>query len=156
VTGSLPPKACNDQNAVGFVKAHAAYAAQVAGQLQVPTENLLGLSAAESGYGTGPFAINGRNNFFSLHGDASAPFANGSAKSARDGLMSTFPSYKASAQSFAAQYGNLVRGKSNPTQFVGALVPRFNSTKVATGGDPQFVPKTVSVIQMVKARMGCK
>jgi hypothetical protein len=68
--------------------------------------------------------------------------------------MSIFPSYLASAQSFASQFGSLVQGKSDPTAFVKALVPRFNPGK-APLGNPDFVPFTVDVILTVKARMGC-
>ena len=92
---------CAAQEAVAFIKLHKLDAAQVAADLAVPTENLLGLSGIESKWGAGPFATNGRNNFFSLHGGSDAPFANGSVTSAQDGTLSTFPSYLDSARSFA-------------------------------------------------------
>lgn len=150
----VPPKtgACNAQYAVNFVKQNQTAATQVAGQLGVSPEDILGLSAAETGYGRSAIAQQA-NNFFSLHGDATAPYATG-VRRAGDGPMSVFPSYLASAQSFAAQYGYLVQGKINPSAFANALVPRFNSAK-APLGNPNFVPNLVIVINAVKLRMGC-
>ncbi len=149
---------CNDQNAVNFVKANIGAATQVSGLLQVPPVNILGLSAAESGYGKDPNVttiVDGQpaNNFFSLHGGASAPYANGSFMlgTAR---LSTFPSYQASAQSFAAQYGGLVQGMSTASDFASALVPRFNPGK-APLGNPNFVSNLATVIANVRARLVC-
>jgi flagellum-specific peptidoglycan hydrolase FlgJ len=155
----MPPEnptkdpACNNVNAVTFVKTHQADAATVAQQLGLPTENILGLSGIESGWGLSRIATTG-NNFFSLHGSAGAPFANGSMQALQGASMSTFPSYLACAQSFAAQYGNLVQGKSDPVEFAQGLMPRFNSGK-APLGNPNFISDTVNVIQMTKRRMGC-
>src|SRR5206468_4775551 len=61
--------ACNAVGAVSFVRAHQADATIVAQDLEVPTENILGLSGIESTWGTNRFAREG-NNFFSLHGGA--------------------------------------------------------------------------------------
>ena len=144
---------CNSSNAVAFIKAHQLDAATVAGQLGVPTENVLGLSGIESAWGLNRFARDG-NNFFSLHGGASAPFANGSMRSLKGAWMSTFPSYLASAQSFVKQYGSLVQGKSDPEEFAKGLMPRFNSG-MAPLGNPHFLKDTVSTIRMTKKRMGC-
>jgi flagellum-specific peptidoglycan hydrolase FlgJ len=144
---------CNSENAVAFIKAHMHDAAAVATQLEVSTENILGLSGIESAWGLNRFAKEG-NNFFSLHGGASAPFATGSMQALKGAWMSTFPSYLASAQSFAKQYGNLVQGKSDPEEFAKGLMPRFNSGK-APLGNPDFIKDTVNTIQMTKKRMGC-
>jgi uncharacterized FlgJ-related protein len=140
-------------DAVAFIKAHQTEAAKVAEQLKVPTENILGLSGIESQWGQNRFAKEG-NNFFSLHGGANAPFANGVMQALQGAWMSKFPSYAASAQSFAEQYGSLVQGKSDPEEFAKGLMPRFNSGK-APLGNPNFVKHTVNTIQMTKKRMGC-
>ena len=63
--------------------------------------------ALESGWGNGPFATGGRNNFFSQR--APAPGSSGKVpiggNGAKYGYMATYASYAASAQSFADQYG---------------------------------------------------
>src|ERR1051325_4286631 len=113
---------CNVTYAVDFVKTNLSDAATVAQQLQVSTEFILGLSAAESGWGrdwNATKVVNGQpaRNFFSLQGDASSPFANGSMKSGGGTSLSTFASYLDSAKSFAAQYGTLVKGKATAKEF---------------------------------------
>jgi flagellum-specific peptidoglycan hydrolase FlgJ len=151
---------CNVTYAVDFVKTNLSDAATVAQQLQVSTEFILGLSAAESGWGrdwNATKVVNGQpaRNFFSLQGDASSPFANGSMKSGGGTSLSTFASYLDSAKSFAAQYGTLVKGKATAKEFATALVPRFNPGK-APLGNPTFIQDLVSIIGTTKARMGCK
>ena len=101
---------CDVQYAVTFVKQNQASATKVAQQLNVLPEDVLGLSAAESLYGTSSIARQA-SNYFSLHGTEKAPFATGVRRNG-DGPMSIFPSYLTSAQSFASQFGSLVtRGR---------------------------------------------
>jgi RHS repeat-associated protein len=158
---SFTDAACNVGYAVVFVKAHAGDAAEVAARLRVPTQNVLGLSAAESRWGLDwnatRTADNGQpaRNFFSLQGNAKSPFANGSVLSGKGTRLSAFPSYKAAAQSFEAQYGGLVTGKVTPLDFATALVPRFNSGK-APLGNPNFIRDLVRTIGMTQRRMGCR
>jgi hypothetical protein len=163
---------CNDQNAVQFVNLHVRDAAEVAKPLDVSPTYILALSAAESGYGRDWNASNvvehrlpngnkvkgPANNFFSLQGGASAPFADGIVVSGGGTVLSAFPSYKASAQSFAKQFGALVMGKADPSAFARGLVPRFNSG-TASGripGNPKFVPDLTGIIGSVTTRLGCK
>jgi hypothetical protein len=69
--------------------------------------------------------------------------------------MSAFPSYLASAQSFAAQYGSFVTGVVDPTKFAQALVSAgFNPGKLPLG-NPNFVKDTAGTINATKGRMGC-
>jgi RHS repeat-associated protein len=146
---------CNNQAAVNFVKSHEGDAAAVAKTLNVPTENVLGLSARESAYGAGRFAQEG-NAFFNLEKTVAvgqtptlAPFSTGylSALSAPQTFVFTYPSYLASAKSFAAVYGKAAQGIRDPQAFLSALKKAgFNSGKDFT--DP-------STINMTKARMGC-
>jgi hypothetical protein len=137
---------------VKYTQDHQADAATVAQHLRIPTQNVLGLSANESYWGTSDAALKA-NNFFGLHGGANAPFADDDWYT-KDGVpMSHFPSYLDSAKSFAAQYGKYVAGISDPTAFAQALVKAgFNSGK-APGGDPKFVEKTVGTIASVARRM---
>jgi len=58
-----------------FTDDHFADAQSLADKLHMPVENILGLSAFESGWGKGPYAADGGNNFLSLH--YPAPFATG-------------------------------------------------------------------------------
>jgi RHS repeat-associated protein len=152
-------KGCNATGAVSFIHAHQADAATIANQLGVPVQNVLGLSGIESQWGTSNAALQA-NNFFGLHGGANAPFANGvwytSPKSGPAVAMSKFPSYLASAQSFAAQYGSYVQGVTNPTAFAQALVKAgFNPGSAALGGNPNFVKDTAATINATAGRMQC-
>ena len=130
--------ACNVGYAVDFVHAHEADAAIVAKELGVSTQDILGLSASESTFGSGKFVRDEGNNYFSLQGNENSPFANGNQFSGGGTELSTFPSYLASARSFAAQYGSLVRGRVDPAQFARALVPRFNSGRLPYGDARMF------------------
>jgi RHS repeat-associated protein len=152
---SAPNKACNQTQAVDFLKAHQADAATVAKSLGVPTQNVLGLSGIESQWGASNAATQA-NNFFGLHGGQSAPFASGDAWYTSAGVqMSRFPSYLASAQSFAAQYGSAVQGVTDPTSFAQALVKAgFNPGK-APLGNPNFVRDTASTINSTPGRLQC-
>jgi RHS repeat-associated protein len=150
------PNPCNNRTAVEYVKLHLADAATAGEPIGVPGVNILGLSAAETGYGTNRFAV-AANNFFSLHGGANAPYANGSVQAQHGPSLSTFPSFLASAQSFVVPYRAYVRGLSAPAAFVQGLIrAHFNTGNAATGGDPDFARNTVNVINMVHARSQCK
>jgi RHS repeat-associated protein len=145
---------CGATQAVSFIKSHQADAATVAQQLGVPTQNVLGLSGIESTWGTSN-AAQSANNFFGLHGGANAPFASGTWYTSQGVAMSSFPSYLASAQSFAAQYGSFLRGVTNATSFAQALVQAgFNPAK-APLGNPNFVRDTAATINATKGRMQC-
>lgn len=63
-------KACNNVGAVRFVREHMKVCEIIAKELDVPVENILGLAAAESQYGTGRIAVE-YNNYFSLRAPAS-------------------------------------------------------------------------------------
>jgi hypothetical protein len=153
-TGGSGGSGCGATQAVSFIKAHQADAALVAKQLGIPTQNVLGLSGIESTWGTSNIATSA-NNFFGLHGGANAPFANGAYVTSGGVQMSAFPSYLASAQSFAAQYGSFVSGVVDPTKFAQALVSAgFNPGKLPLG-NPDFVKDTARTINATKGRMGC-
>ncbi len=115
VTPAKKGTGCGATEAVSFIHAHQTDAATVAQQLGVPTENVLGLSGIESKWGTSNAATQA-NNFFGLHGGANAPFANGVWYTSGGVAMSAFPSYLASGQSFAAQYGSYVALLTSPIQ----------------------------------------
>jgi len=146
---------CNAKQAVSFIHTNQAAAATIAQQLNVPVQNILGLSGIESFWGQSNAALKA-NNFFGLHGGANAPFATGVWYTQGGVAMSSFPSYLASAQSFAAQYGSFVQGVTNPTAFAQALVKAgFNSGTSAGGGNPNFVTSTAATISATAGRMTC-
>jgi hypothetical protein len=102
-----------------FVDAHLSDAQAVAGRLGVPVENILGLSALESGLGTSRFASEG-NNFFGIH--YPAPYATGYLAAERSRVrVATFASYADSLRSFDAMFGRVVRGVTDPADFAAAL-----------------------------------
>jgi len=136
-----------------FVKAHLADAQQAADQLDVPVENILGLSALESGWGGHRFAAQG-NNYFGIH--YPAPFATGSMDAIsyvidKNGnrkevitKVATFASYADSLRSFVKISGSIIRGKSDPTEFAAALQ---NSRKF--GIDPKTGAKVPTYVHDV-------
>ncbi|MBV8939647.1 MAG: glucosaminidase domain-containing protein [Alphaproteobacteria bacterium] len=129
-----------------FVDAHLAVAEKGAQQLNVPVQNLLGLSALESGWGVGDRFASEGNNFFGLH--YPAPFSGSPMYAALSGApVATFANYEASMNSFIVSDGNIIRGISDPTAFAEALQNsgKFginrNGTAVST-----YVPNMVSTI----------
>jgi len=135
-----------------FIDAHQKDAVIIASSLNVPTENILGLSGLESFWGKGPFAK--YNNFFSQHADKMVPFQTGTILTAQGQKMATFRSYIDSGRAFAALYGNAVRGIADPHAFAQALIKvRFNSGNAKTGGNPNFASSTASTIYSTKRRM---
>ncbi len=88
-------------------------------QLGIPVENILGLSALESKWGTTRFAAQG-NNYFGIH--YPAPYATGYMQAKRGpAKVATFASYADSLKSFVAISGSLIQGKSDPEAFAAAL-----------------------------------
>ncbi len=65
---------CFSRPAVEFVAKYRVDAKVIADSLDVPLENILGLAAYESSYGSGRIASQ-NNNYFSMH--APAPFETG-------------------------------------------------------------------------------
>jgi hypothetical protein len=106
-----------------------------------PTANLLGLSGLESGWGNGPFAANGLDNFFSEH--SPAPFQNGSVPARGDPKIkvATFPNYKTSLRSFLKESGQIIAGHTDPYEFARALQ---NSGKYGIDPNGRRVPSYVN------------
>jgi hypothetical protein len=104
-----------------FVEAHLADAQKAAAELHVPVENILGMSALESEWGKGPFAANGRNNYFGTH--YPTPRANGFVPSAKPPhpRISTYDSYAASVGEFVDRYKKYVDGVKDPEAFARIL-----------------------------------
>lgn len=143
----------NDVQAIKerFVDAHLADAQEGADQLAVPVENILGLSALESGWGRDRFAVEG-NNFFGIH--YPAPFATGYIVARKTPVkVATFASYADSLRSFVVTAGSIIRGKADPEEFAAALQ---NSGKFGidteTGAKmPTYVHDTAATIRGLRA-----
>ncbi|KIL98080.1 hypothetical protein CCC_01141 [Paramagnetospirillum magnetotacticum MS-1] len=105
-----------------FADEHLADAQKVADRLNVPVENILGLSALEGGWGiNGRFAAEG-NNYFGLHYNKDDPHASGYLLTT-DGAVKVakYPDYAASANAFADKFGHLVQGVQDPREFAKRL-----------------------------------
>ncbi len=72
-----------------FVDAHLADAQKAANRINIPVENILALSALESGWGRSPFAAQG-NNYFGIH--YPAPYATGYIQAKREAQPKLPPS----------------------------------------------------------------
>lgn len=146
---------CTAQEAVAFVLKYRSDCALIAKMLKVPTENILGLAALESGYGSGRIARE-YNNFFSMH--APAPFQTGAIapKGNPKIKVAIFPSFLECARSFATRFGPSLIGLAEPTLFAKALVRKgFNSGSSANGGKDGYADEVVAIIKKVKIRMEC-
>jgi hypothetical protein len=148
-------KLCNNADAVSFVNAHRSDCTQIANQLKVPTENILGLAAQESQWGSGRIARD-LNNFFSLHAPAPLQIGAESAQGDPKVKVAKFSSFLQCGLSFAARYGSAVRGISDPLEFSKKLVTvGFNTGNAASGGREGFAAYLADIIKTVKVRMGC-
>jgi hypothetical protein len=115
---------------------------------------ILGVSALESGWGSGNFASNRRNDFFNLESTSTTkvpnpplfPFSTGwYAASGSKALVATYASYLDSARSFAAIDGKFIQGVNDPTDFATRLQKLAKFGIGPNGPDPTFVPKVVSI-----------
>ncbi len=146
---------CNNANAVAFVNKHRVDCATIATMLKIPVENILGLAAHESQYGTGRIARE-YNNYFSMHAPAPlqtgavAPLGNAKIK------VATYDSFLQCGQSFAQRFGSTLIGKSDPLDFANALIRcGFNSGNSANGGRTGYAQLIVDIVKVVKTRMEC-
>ena len=131
-------------------------AKNIADQLQTNTENILGLSALESGWGSGPFVANGRNNFFSLH--SPAPFENGFVFTTDKVVkVSTFKDYETCALAFAKAYGKYVTGIKDAKEFAKAL-QKAKKYGINRDGTPveSFATDVANTSASFKVRLNCK
>jgi flagellum-specific peptidoglycan hydrolase FlgJ len=149
-------KLCNNQQAVSFVFEHYAEAKQLADKVNVPVENILGLAAEESQYGTGSIAQECKN-YFSLHAPAKFQIGSQPARGDPSVKVAKFQSFKDCGESFIASYGERIRNKTDPHEFARALITaRFNSGKSADGGRDDFADYLADIIRAVKIRTACK
>ncbi|MDG3443242.1 glucosaminidase domain-containing protein [Nitrospirillum amazonense] len=106
-----------------FVQRTIGVAREIAAKLNVPVENILGLSALESGWGgqnpDSRFAKDG-NNYFGQH--AHSKYENGTMFNKKGNVeMSTFATPEDSFRSFAESHGDLIRGVRAPEELARKL-----------------------------------
>lgn len=152
-----PSKWCDEKDPTNnlvltFIQDYLSDAQEVAKGLGIEVEWLLGLAAAESGYGMSNIARNAKN-FFGQNQNASGRI--GRYQTNKGVFVAKFKDFKSSARSFASDFGNLVRGKKTAKDFVNSLVPKFNTTDPKTNGNPKFREDTLGGVKGVIRRMSC-
>jgi flagellum-specific peptidoglycan hydrolase FlgJ len=130
-----------------FVDVHLADAQKTADELGVPVENILGLSALESGWGNGRFAAEG-NNYFSLYSPSLNETGTLTAKGNPKAKLSTFDSYADSVSAFLDKYRTAFQGVSDPTEFarVAQDQAHFGINTETGQKEPKFVSKVAATI----------
>jgi uncharacterized FlgJ-related protein len=136
---------CNEKDptnkkVLDFLRKYQIDAQQVALKLDIPVTWLLGLSATECAFGTSNIARNA-NNFFGQTAGASGSI--GYFTTSKGVKVAKFKDFKSSVQSFATDFGKLVRSKRTIQDFINSLVPRFNTTDPKTNGNPNFKNDTL-------------
>jgi flagellum-specific peptidoglycan hydrolase FlgJ len=162
--GQPSDTACNAGNAVAFAVTYKPHCQSVAQKLNIPVENILGLAAEESLWGTGRIAHD-YNNYFSMHAKSAtdlpkyaigAAIAGGTAHQKHPVYVAKYKSFNDCAESFSDKYGNAVRDKSDPTEFAKALIGvNYNTGDAKTGGRDDFVEYLIGIIHMTRRRMNC-
>jgi hypothetical protein len=141
-----------------FIDAHRDDAAKIAATLRNNVENILGLSALESSFGSSRFAVEG-SNFFGLHGSSKAPLPNQKslipAKGDPTVGMAVYENYLASAESFAKTKGQLVIAVTDPRRFATILQTKGKFGIGPTGPIQSYVGDLVNVIGNVAKRLNC-
>jgi hypothetical protein len=139
-----------------WIKAHRSAAEQTAKTLNTETANILGLSALESGWGKGPFVINGGNAYFGMH--SPAPLSKGPVPGHK-AKVAQFDSYAQAAESFSlSRGGRLVTNVTDATKFAQTLqnaglygIDPDTGKKV-----PGYVADVVNTIKGLDSRLDCE
>jgi hypothetical protein len=144
----------NNGMKLDWIAAHGAEALTAANRIGSTEAIILGLSALESGWGTGPYVVNGRNNYFSQH--APAPGSNGSITQ-NGNTMATYASYLASALGFdASSSGQLIANITNASRAASVLQ---DAGKYGINRDgskaPNFVKEVTNTINGLAIRIDC-
>ncbi len=146
---------CDERNPknkryLDFIRGHLADAKKLAGELHDLVQDVLGLSALESGFGGSNIA--GRaHNFFGLK--APAPGETGTYLNAEGETFASFPSatgFLSSGQSFVAEVGRFVTGVSDARTFADTLHHHGFGVE-----NPDYVNSLINVIGNVAQRLDC-
>jgi len=146
--------------AINWILAHGADAAVAAAKIDTTPAIILGLSAFESGWGSGDFVTGSYNNgvpinnFFSQH--APAPGESGTV-TINGNYMAAYASYAASAMGFVdSASGAMIAGISNPAEAMSDLQNAgLYGINQDGSKDPTFVKNAASTINFIQNRLGC-
>jgi RHS repeat-associated protein len=146
-----------------FIRAHLAEAAAMAAQLNVPVENILGLSGLESQFGDSRIARED-NDFFGLHtfppssgrqlpGQIGVDTAHGTVNDKNPVYLPKFanPGFANSGAAFVQTKGGLVQGMADPSQFL-TILHNKGGYGVGRSG---YVGDVNSVINRFRNRLKC-
>jgi RHS repeat-associated protein len=146
-----------------FIRAHLAEAAAMAAQLNVPVENILGLSGLESQFGDSRIARED-NDFFGLHtfppssgkqlpGQIGVDTAHGTVNDKNPVYLPIFadPGFANSGAAFAQTKGGLVQGMADPVKFL-TILHNKGGYGVGRSG---YVGDVNSVIARFRNRLKC-
>ncbi|NHZ96330.1 glucosaminidase domain-containing protein [Massilia sp. CCM 8734] len=131
------------------------YCVQVAKDLDIPLENLVGLAAEESGYRRGRISIDCKN-YFSMRSPAPGQVGFEVARNDPKVKVAKYGRPIDSVESFKTKWGPFVQGKRDPVDFANALVRAgFNTGKNEDGGRAGFANYLLGLIIAVKGRLAC-
>jgi RHS repeat-associated protein len=143
-----------------YIRRHLHDASLLGAELQVPTENILGLSAEESGgpgFTEDTNVVRLANNYFSLHGTPPKGFSippgtasGGFYRSLKDGYLNVFKNYLESGEEFVRRYRGLATGVQDPTGFATVLHNHGYGVENSI-----FVKQLRSIIADMAARLKC-
>ena len=144
----------NNAQAISWISQYGVAASAAAGQISSTEVIILALSAVESGWGTGPFAVSPYYNFFSQH--APAPNAAGSV-TINGNYMATYASYAASATGFdLSRSGVLITGVANATAAATDLQNAgYYGINRDGSKDPNFVTNVATTAAFIAKRIDC-
>lgn len=163
----LKPSACDkhpcdekypkNKTYLDFIRAHRAEAAAIAKQLDIPVEDILGLSGLESTFGTSRIAQED-NDYFGLHAPDRGMLPGQTGTDTARGNSSVKipifpdPGYATSGAAFQKTKGPLVRGVADPATYATIL----HSKKGGFGvGRPGYVADLTGVIKNFALRLKC-
>jgi len=141
-----------------FLDVHRDEAQELASQVNVPWEWILGVSAEETTYGTEGTVTKGTNNFFGLHVDDVSDTSHylyqvGVYKTLKDGYVATFSGktgFLDSGVGFLSIEKTYIEGLTNLDAFARAIHAHGYGTT-----NPDYVSQLTDVVGLLKAREDC-
>jgi hypothetical protein len=137
---------------LNWIAIHGADALTAANKIGTTEAIILGLSALESGWGTGAFVVQGRNNYFSQH--APAPGSNGSVTQ-NGNTMATYSSYLASALGFDASASGQLIANINSASQAASILQNAGKYGINKNGSkvPTFVTDVTNTVKGIAVRL---
>lgn len=154
---------CERKNAenrqyLDWILAYRTDARWVADTLKTTVQNILGLAAVESEFGTNRFAKDGKN-FFALSTSREKPLPGQIGLMIAMGNpnvgMAKFPDFLTCAKAFAQVRGQLILGEADPARFATILQTRGKFGIGPRGPILGYVKELTAVIRDVAIRLNC-